>query len=373
MTSSDFVIIIQGPLITSGNSGNGIEVKEMNCIDNIRNLISSSRHLVKGFVVSTWQTQISFEQESDVIVLDLEDPGPRPVIGYDSPSNEYRQTFGCLAAINKAIEHLNPKYLIKVRTDQYVDLPKMIEHILSVDSQTEVYKEIGQFGFLYFPNMLSWSPYSVGDFFIGGHTRDVKHFFEAQIELSCHTFGYDFSWLHSDIILRHAYINLRSFLNLPDVYYFPNLTPSFRLHFLHHKYPIKFHPVVIALWSILLQKSVTFFPRSISENMIWRGSKMNFEKHTMGEFFEEWDKAYPDFANWLNKLYPDLYLNKKGLNLFDKFLHFYPEKIIEFRDRRPVFRRHIYRIFRIMITLIHGRFPKEAIIPLSSVKRFFLK
>lgn len=373
MTSSDFVIIIQGPLITSGNSGNGIEVREMNCIDNIHNIISSSRHLVKGFVVSTWQTQVSFKQESDVIILNLEDPGPRPVIGYDSPSNEYRQAFGCLSAINTAIEQLNPKYLIKVRTDQYVDLPKMIEHMLSVDSQTEVYKETGQFGFLYFPNMLSWSPYSVGDFFIGGHARDLKLFFEAQIDLSRHTFGYDFSWLHSDIILRHAYKNLRPHLSLPDIFYFPNITPSFRLQYLHHKYPIKFHPGVIALWSILLQKSVSFFPRSISENMIWRGSKMNFEKHTVGEFFEEWEKAYPDFDNFLINLYPKLYLNKYKLNLFDNFLHFYSEKLIELREKRPVIRRHIYRIIRIMITLLQGHFPKEVIVPLSSVKRCIWK
>lgn len=370
MKQNDFVIVIQGPIITSGNSGDGTFVNNLNCIENIQNLISASRHLVKGFILCTWKSTIPFPLDEDVIVLELDDPGSKPVIGHQSPSNEFRQSYGCLFAINKAIEKHDPEYLLKIRTDQFIDLPKVIEHIIRTDEKTSNYEQVGQEGFIYFPNMLSWSPYSVGDFFIGGHARDIQLFFEAQVALSNHTFGYDFSWLHSDIILRHAFRNLRSKLLLPDEYFFPNITPSFRLYLLHQKFPIKFHPAIIRLWSIILQQSISFFPRAISEDMIWRGTKMNFEKHTMGEFFEEWESEYPDFENWLFKLYPELYLNKKDVSSVDKFLHFYTEKLVEIREKRPVFRRHIYRVIRMAVSLLKGYYPKEIIIPLSTAKRF---
>jgi hypothetical protein len=372
MLANNLVIIIQGPIITSGNSGSGAYVKELDCTENIRHLISSSKHLVKGFILSTWQSEIPIILDEEVIVLRSTDPGPQPVIGFISPSNEFRQSFGCITAINKAIEVYQPVYILKIRTDQFLDLPNMINHMIAVDARSDMYTAVGQSGFLFFPNMQSWSPYSVGDFYIGGHAKDVQLFFEAQVKLSNHTFGYDFSWLHSDIMLRHAYYNLKKSLSLPDFFYFPDITPSFRLQNLLHRYPIKFHCAVLTLWCILLQKSVTFFPRSIHENMIWRGSKMNPQQHSMGEFFEEWEKEFPNFETWLCNKLPKLYLQKTRLSYFDKILHFYPEKLLEIRYKRPIFRRHLYRLLRVFLSLLKGIFPKELITPAAAIKRYFV-
>lgn len=368
MNNRDFAIVIQGPIISSGNTGSGNHIKEFNCVENIKKLISTSRHLVKGYVVSTWKSSIPFQLDDDIIVLNLDDPGPNSIIGNDMPSNELRQSFGCLSGINKAIEEFNPTYILKIRTDQFIDLTLLINHILSVDNQIDSYKKVGQSGFLYFPNMLSWSPYSVGDFFIGGHSGDMQSFFNAQVEMSKHTFGYDFSWLHSDIILRHAFRNLKSMLQFPDEYYFPNITPSLRLHLLHQKFPIKFHPEILTLWSIILQNSVSFFPKSISESLIWRGSKMNFEKHTMGEFYEEWKNAYPNFKSWLCNLNPNLFLNKRQVSFIDKNLHFLPEKLLEIRHSRQFWRRHLYRLFRIFFSIFCGLYSKEMITPTKKIK-----
>jgi hypothetical protein len=373
MLANNLVIIIQGPIITSGNSGSGVYMNKLDCTDNIKHLISSSKHLAKGFILSTWQTEIPILLDDDVIVLRSNDPGPKPVIGFNSPSNDFRQSFGCIAAINKAIELYNPLYILKIRTDQFLDLPTMINHMVAVNERSDIYKSVGQSGYLFFPNMISWSPYSVGDFYIGGHAKDVQLFFEAQLKLSNHTFGYDFSWLHSDIILRHAYHNLKNSLSLPDFYYFPNITPSFRLQNLLHRYPIKFHSSVLTLWCIILQKSVSFFPRSTHENMLWRGSKMDPLQHCMGEFFEEWEMAHPNFDIWLRNQLPNLYLRDSTLSFLDKFLHFHPEKILEFRYNRSISRRHLYRLIRICISILKGIFPKELIIPLSTIKGYFIR
>ena len=93
MLANNLVIIIQGPIITSGNSGSGAYVKELDCTENIRHLISSSKHLVKGFILSTWQSEIPIILDEEVIVLRSTDPGPQPVIGFISPSNEFRQSW----------------------------------------------------------------------------------------------------------------------------------------------------------------------------------------------------------------------------------------------------------------------------------------
>ncbi len=371
MLTNNVVVIIQGPIITSGNSGSGVYVKELDCTQNIRHLISSSKHLVRGFILSTWQSEIPIILDHNVIVLRSTDPGPQPVIGFNSLSNDFRQSFGCITAIIKAIEVYNPVYILKIRTDQFLDLPMMIEHMIAVDARSDIYTSVGQSGYLFFPNMLSWSPFSVGDFYIGGHAKDVQLFFEAQIKLSNHTFGYDFSWLHSDLMLRHAYYNLKKSFSLPEFFYFPNITPSFRLQNLLHRYPIKYHSAVLTLWCFLLQKSVTFFPRSTHENMLWRGSKMDSQQHSMGEFFEEWELAYPNFEIWLRNQLPNLYLQSSTLSFFDKFLHFYPEKILELRYKRSIFRRHLFRVMRICISILKGIFPKELIIPLSTIKGYF--
>jgi hypothetical protein len=114
--------------------------------------------LVSGFVLSTWKSNYSPTFPEDVFVLSLDDPGPNKQIGALYDSNEFRQAYGCLAGIQAAINHFNPDYIVKVRSDQFVDLPSMIEHMQVVDNRSSIYKSIGQSGYLFFPNMLSFSP-----------------------------------------------------------------------------------------------------------------------------------------------------------------------------------------------------------------------
>ena len=98
---------------------------------------------------------------------------------------------------------------------------------------------------------------------------------------------------------------------------------------------------------------------------------MDSQQHSMGEFFEEWELAYPNFEIWLRNQLPNLYLQSSTLSFFDKFLHFYPEKMLEFRYKRSIFRRHLFRVMRICISIFKGIFPKELIVPLSTIKGYF--
>lgn len=378
MNKKSIVIIFQGPIISSGLSGNGNFVEGFECIINIQNLISSSKHLVTSFILSTWKSKDLIDLPDDVVVLTLDDPGPVNTFGSIYASNDYRQAYGCFIGIEYAITNFNPDYILKVRTDQYIDLPKMINHMIDIDARLNSYQNLNQSGFLYFPYMLTFSPYSVGDFYIGGHASDMKNLFEAQLKLSNHTFSNYFGWIHSDIILKYAFCTLRSRIDLEDIYYFPNIPFNLKLQHPNlervlKKINFKLHSGVLRLWVILLRQSISFFPKDIFESMSWRGSQMNSSKHFFGDFYKEWEQGYDDFEKYILKRQPNLFISKKRVTYLDRKIHFLPEKKIEIKNNKYNYRRYLFVLLRIFLTPTQGILPKEFIIALSEINRLYLK
>ena len=352
-------VVIQGPLISTGNSGSGTFVKDFDCTDNIRRMIRESASLVAGFVLSTWRGTRPVHDLPELRALELDDPGPQKTHFSRDLNNELRQAYGCHEGIKQAIAQYTPDYVLKVRTDQYVDIPGMIAHMLAVDASTNAYSRAGQQGFLYFPNMISWTPYSVGDFYVGGHAHDMLRFFEAQVTLSRHSFVYVRPWVHADFMFRHAYHNLRGRLDLPDDCHFPNITPSLRLDLYPPPPRYRYHPQVLRLWSEMLAHSVCFFPRDIAARMEWRGQTFQLSSHSSGEFYEEWCEAQTDPNLWLQQRLPGLYTPSAPLTPIQRFLNFNSEKAIEMACHRPMFRRHFYRSARFLLSCLTGNFPRE--------------
>ena len=170
---------------------------------------------------------------------------------------------------------------------------------------------------------------------------------------------------------------MKDSLELDDIYFFPNVTFSLRLQHpslesILLKVNFKMHIAVLKLWNILLLKSISFFPGIIKENMFWRGSQMNPERHCFGESFEHWQSAYPDFEPWICRQQPNLYFRKQNVNFFDKVIHFLPEKKAEIQLKRFIFRTHIFNLLRILFSLLNGLFPKELFIPWLIFKRYYI-
>lgn len=250
-------------------------------------------------------------------------------------------------------------YVLKIRTDQYVDIPALVAHMRAVDSLTDSYQSAGQEGFLYFPNMLSWSPYSVGDFYVGGHACDMLRFFDAQVKLSFHSLVYAYPWVHADLMLRHAYQNLRGKLDIPEAFFFPNIAPSLRLDLYPPPWRYRYHPSVLYLWGEMLTKSICLFPRELAGSMEWRGHTVKASAHSSGECYEEWRDAQPSPVEWLVDRMPELYLPDAPLTRIQRFINFNSEKSMEMLSQRPVLRRYFYRINRLMLSVLSGNFPPD--------------
>lgn len=359
-TDLKLALVIQGPLASTGNSGNGTFVKDFNCIDNINRIIADTHTLVDSFVLSTWHDDSGLFKAlpPELKLVELDDPGMDKSYLSGMSNNEFRQAYGCLQGIRFAIDDTSPDYIIRVRTDQYVDIQGMLAHMLLIDANSKIYGSVGQEGYLYFPNMLSWSPYSVGDFYIGGHAHDVLRFFEAQVNLSRHSFTYAGSWIHSDLILRHAYHNLRGYLELPDSFYFPNIIPSLRLDSANPPWHLCYHPSVLTLLAQILTRSICIFPRNIASSMEWRGNLNKLSSHSSGEFYTEWVEAQDDPIAWFIRQVPQLYLSNKPASLMQKYLNFNHEKATEIKKSRSVFRRHFHRSARFLICIISASFPR---------------
>lgn len=352
-------LVIQGPMVSAGNSGAGTQKQSFDCNTNVQRLIDATRSLIDGYVLSTWHGQTVAVQDERLETLQLQDPGPQQTFFSDAPNNELRQAYGCLEGVRHAIARFSPDYVLRVRTDQYLDVPKLLEHMLRVDAMFDDYRCAGQSGFLFFPNMLSWSPYSVGDFFIGGHASDLLNLFDAQVRYSKHSFVNVKPWVHSDIILRHAYGNLRGKLDIPEDRFFPNLVPAFRLDLHAPPGNFRYHPEVLRLWRELLRCSISLFPRSATENLEWRGARFETDRHSSGEFYEEWLTAREDVETWMQTMQPKLYSEARPLGTMNRFLNFCPEKALEIRTGRPTLRRHLYQGARAFLSLLTGQMPRD--------------
>lgn len=111
----------------------------------------------------------------------------------------------------------------------------------------------------------------------------------------------------------------------------------------------------------MLTKSISLFPRDITARMEWRGHTFKLSSHSSGEFYEEWLEAQPDPIRWLQNRLPDLYTPPAQLTPTRRFLNFNAEKAAEMRSQRPVLRRHVYRIARLLLSCITCNFPREEI------------
>ncbi|NBW52074.1 MAG: hypothetical protein EBR49_18670 [Betaproteobacteria bacterium] len=199
----------------------------------------------------------------------------------------------------------------------------------------------------------------MGDFYVGGHAEDVRNFFAAQVQYSKHSFVNVRPWVHSDLIFRHAYRNLRGKLNLPDDRFFPNITPTLRLDMHPAPRRFKYHPEVLRLWAEILDKSICLYPRDIAARMEWRGSLFALSSHSSGEFYEEWLEARTNPQQWVMAKYPSLYSDASSLSKLERFLNFNVEKAYEIENQRPALRRHFYRLARFLLTLFTGKFPRD--------------
>jgi hypothetical protein len=181
-------LVIQGPLLSTGRSGDGSTVRNFDCIANIELICATYGHLFDEVVIAV------HDGESDSNKKRVNALGIRVVhvaeqaVYLKSPSrdNRMRQYASSLAGV-RAIR-ASEAFVIKVRSDQMFDLAKFIDDYFSYAAAFQDFLQFGLRGpiqgLFYYPAR----PYSLCDYAIMGPKEALKEFYEAQFSFPAISF-----------------------------------------------------------------------------------------------------------------------------------------------------------------------------------------
>ena len=345
-------------MISNGMSGSG-KSEKYNCYENVKKIIELYQFKVNHFILSTWDDQDFIYDHPKLHLVKSKNPGLQSTLSSQRLTSDFLQSYGVYSALLFCKKNLDQDYVIKVRTDQYIDVNKLINHMIYVDEEYDDYKCSKQSGFIYFPNALSWSPYSVGDFYVGGHIQDLLNFYESQVSLRDHSMSNIFPWVHSEIIFKYSYKYLREVFNLSDYHYFPNLATGLRHDIYPRPFGLTYSLATLKLWEKLIQNSICLFPSDVAMTLVWRGEKIDKSAHSSGAWhYEEWLEARRGVFKWYLDNYPYLFKSEDKL-YFGKsiFLNFSSEKIYEIENGKIIIYHKVKSFFRNIIFLSLLRYP----------------
>jgi len=311
-----FGLLIQGPIISKGRTGktvnvsarkvNNSEVVEYNCSANIDRLISNYGMIFDETVCSTWNDQYSKVFNPNVnYYLTLEDITP-PLPNKKYVSNEsvavrnmFRQFYGTLEGLKK---FKNVDYIIKIRSDQYFDLSILTNFVLKNNFKNEN---------IIIPYVIRGLDF-IPDFYFAGYYLTLKDFFSILVE--------DFKYItlspHTNIVLMYALSK-----------YFEKIKVGKRWYC--NSGAIETNKI----FNYMLNNVFYPGPRSVYENIIWRG--------------ETWSNEWKErFDNYLFETNPNLYSQKNANKDMDEFL--FVQKDMFFNER---IRCILYRVVNKIVQL----------------------
>ena len=147
-------LVIQGPLLSIGRSGGNLHkspeelrksggVIEFDCRDNIQRIVSEFGYLFDEIVVSTWDNEV---KEGDgwqgVRLVSQPDPGGIKRPGHYKDNNKFRQFISTLRGLQE-LEKSGVDYVVKTRTDIYLDFDKLLESFFNEIKHNKNPKLIG--------------------------------------------------------------------------------------------------------------------------------------------------------------------------------------------------------------------------------------
>ncbi len=262
-------LIIQGPLVSKGISGRVAhivqrrklkesEIVNYDCRKNIQEIIDKLGHLFESVVVSTWEDEVrSTDSWRGATLVTTKSVGLiGESVGGILPNNKFKQIFGILSGIKYLKEHSNVDFIIKIRTDQWVDIPKILESIEHYFASGQYTQEV-----IFVPRM---KKDGFGDFYFAGNIKTLESFHEAFFEFDKFEFHPS---VHREMWLKYAYVKYRNYIKVQEHGYFPKL----------YKYNGKYCKHTLAISKFMIKN--VFRPLSFDcyRTIIWRGEKMTKE------------------------------------------------------------------------------------------------
>lgn len=275
-------LVLQGPILSRGYDSNA----------NIRRVINDFGALFETIVITTWKGS-GLQREAwahpHVIVVESDDVGTGVDMNGQAIGNRWRHLMGTgfgVAALQQS--GFVGGYVIKQRSDQYLDLRSMLEHMRQNDARYDDYQTVDQKGFLYFLLLYRNNPYVVNDFVFAGHVDDVAHLIEASARYKQLIFRETPAFPEGDFLQKYIYAYLRPHYRFPEYRYFPRMQKYHAAH-LVKKYPGQ----ILDLWGEVLRTAVSAFPRKIAQSVSWRGQAWYpraIEGNPFTIYSEEWDR-----------------------------------------------------------------------------------
>ncbi|MDP2641552.1 MAG: WavE lipopolysaccharide synthesis family protein [Candidatus Yanofskybacteria bacterium] len=262
-------LVIQGPLVSYGKkSGENAHVPwrripeeqtvRYDCRENITSIIRDFGRFFDSIVISTWQDEIQPGDSWEGAVLIASDDRALPkswrgeVRGQKIPHNRFRQMFGVLTGIEYLEKHSNVDMVLKIRTDQYVDLAKMLEFITTAQSLKRFASDV-----IFVPSIMREdAKYGILDFYFAGSISAMKAFHHSIFE--CKAFEFEPS-IHRELWLKYAYVAYRNAIGAPEYAYFPS---AYQKSYCDETLQIFHHMMFRVFWPLEF---------SVFRTVIWRG------------------------------------------------------------------------------------------------------
>lgn len=222
-------LVIQGPIISEGLSGktfgygktrvNPNRFIRFDCTRNINDLILNSRKLFDACVLSTWNDSTTLELVKKINtdnLLILPDPGvdskpfrkPIPGLKHAHQMNGTLRQFTSVLAGAEWLFARDIQYMVKVRTDQHLDLVRLRKEIENFINSDELF---------FAPYLLNNPIYAIPDFYLAGKT---SHLISLCKLMSAKVPRYHES-PHRDLAVKSLIVSNRITLNFPlmDLYF----------------------------------------------------------------------------------------------------------------------------------------------------------
>ena len=312
-------LIIQGPLISEGVSGgtyrNGENIVSYDCIDNINKLISNYGNMFHEIIISTWDDGVhdSYSPKGARIVR-IQNPYKNinkkgiysNIKKHDVlKSNSSKMAIlGASSAINM-LEDVD--YILRVRTDMYMDLSIVYDFITNNIITDKVYVPYIQIG--------SGLP----DFYFFGKFGTLKEFYNILMkdDISLHT-----NIPHTNMILKYAKYKYNQDICAEDWAYYCKESSS--------SYNIIMYMMINAFIAL---------PRDLYMSARWRGALWN-------------DNYVSNFKGCFSPLSCTINYHESKINFIEK-LFFYPPKTILGKIIRRVSLVYIVGLVKFLNKTIH--------------------
>ena|ERR1043165_1640648 len=276
--SSDYNLLIQGPILSPGRTGTTFfnnELSESSIVyyqseQNILALLNDFSYLFRSIAVITWDNETLDEalirKFENVQIIKLQNITPSIRIDNRKLPTDFNNKFKQFYALAKGSElfmNNEAAFTIKIRTDQYVPLDKMIrEHRNAIETNAHNLTRI----FIPYINKKKYLP---SDFYFAAKKSIFHEFVTAMLWNNYLEFN---SSVHIDMSLKYAYLYHRKKINLPDRIYFLN---SFDKNINRDK---------VILQNYLNENVFALFSFSLLENTTWRGDRISLDEKATESF-----------------------------------------------------------------------------------------